>query len=118
MTQKPQIKAYEENFDKLVDCLSMQDTTFIAKLSTHDLLPGNTNSEIGALLTTADKASYFLRTVVKPALDISDTSSFEKLLSLMETCGYAHVKKLARAIKSEMDEATNTEQGMYNHNNV
>ena len=83
------------------------------KLSTHDLLPGNTNNEIETLRTAADKASYFLRTVIKPALDISDTSSFENLLSLMENYSYAHVKKLSCTIKSEMDKTTNTEQDMY-----
>ena len=113
MAQKPQIKAYEKNFDKLVNCLPMQDALFIAALSALNLLPGNINDEIEALRTTAEKALYFLKTVVKPALVINDTSSFERLLSFMESCGYAHVEKLACTIKSEIDETSGTEQGTY-----
>ena len=116
MTQKLQIKAYEKNFDKLVNCLPMQDALFTAALSTLNLLPGNTNNEIEALRTAPEKASYFLKTVVKPALVINDTSSFERLLSFMEHCGFDHVEKLASRIKSEIDETSNTEQGTYSYN--
>ena len=111
ITQKPHIKAYERYFDKLVNCLPMQDTLFIAILSARYLLPGNTNSAIETLSTPADKASYFLSTVVKPALVINDTSSFDSLLSFMECCGFDHLEKLACTIESEIDEAINTEQG-------
>ena len=111
MAQKPQIKAYGRYFDKLVNCLPMQDALFIATLSTRNLLPGNTDNEIKALSTPADKATYFLNTVVKPALVIDDTSSFDSLLSFMECCGFDHLEKLACTIKSEIDETSNIEQG-------
>ena len=50
--------------------------------------------------------------MIKPALDIDDTSSFDNLLSVMEHCGYAYVEKLACEIKSEIDEANEVEEGM------
>ena len=113
MTQ-PQIEVYKKYFDQLVKCLPMDDALFTAALSKHNLLPSNTNNKIEALLTAADKASCFLNIVIKPALDISDTSSFDNLLSIMEHCGFDHVEKLACTIKSDIDETSSTEQGSYN----
>ena len=113
MAQKPQMIAYEKYTEQLVQCLPMDDPTFIAKLSTHNLLPGNTRSKIVALTTAADKASYFLNHVVKCAFDVKDTSSFDHLLYVMEHCGYAHVEKLARKIKSKINKTSNIKQGMY-----
>ena len=82
----------------------MNDPHFLAALFEQQLLPGDTHSKIEAMATPANKASYFLDYVIEPALDINETSDFDKLLSIMQTCGYAHVQKLAITIKSEMDE--------------
>ena len=113
MTQKPQAEAFKKYFDQFVKCLPMDDTHFIAALSKHNLLPSNINNRIEALPTTADKASYLLNNVVKPALDINDTSSFDSLLSIMECCDFDYVVKLACIVKSEIDKTSNIEQGMW-----
>ena len=102
MAEKQPLRTYKEYIEKLVKCLPMDDTLFITKLSTCKLLPGDTNSQLKALPTQVAKASYFLDHVIKPALEIDDTSSFDDLLSAMEHCGYAHVENLAHIIKSEM----------------
>ena len=98
------IRAYRNHLVKLVKCLPMDDPHFLAALFDQWLLPGDTHSEIKAMATPANKASYFLDHVIKPALVVNKTSDFDKLLSIMQTCGYAHVQKLAITIKSEMDE--------------
>ena len=108
-----QVKAYENYVDKLVKCLPMDDALFIVSLSKHQLLPGNTNNKIESLPTQADKSLYFLDHVIKPALDIEDTSSFDKLLSIMEQCGYAHVKTLACKIKSDVNKESNIKTGVH-----
>ena len=108
MTHK---EAYEEYAVKLIKCLPMEDTLFIAKLSEHKLLPGTTKDHIETLPIKAKKASYFLDHVIKPALDIDDTSSFDSLLSIMEHCGYVHVENLACKIRSKIDKVTITESG-------
>ena len=97
------VRAYRGHVKKLVKCLPMDDTHFITELSAEELLPGDTDSKIKAKATQVEKALYFLDHVIKPALDIDDTSGFDNLLSIMETCGYTHVQKLAVTIKSEMD---------------
>ena len=96
------IQAYQNHLEKLVKCLPMDDTYFITKLSAQELLPGNTDSKIKALSTQADKAMYFLSNVIKPALDIAETSNFNQLLSVMEKSGFTHVQKLAVTIKQEV----------------
>ena len=110
MTHKETIGKYSE---ELVKCLPMNDTLFIAKLSTFNLLPGNINDQLQALPTQADKALYLLNHVIKPALAINDTTSFENLLSVMEQCGYDHVKRIACIIKSQMSKGNNMDSGMY-----
>ena len=103
MAQKSHMRVYKKYFKKLVTCLPMDDVLFITGLSTHKLLPGDTEGKLGASTTQAAKASYLLNHVIKPALDIDDTSNFDNLLLVMEQCSYDHVKKLARIIKSEID---------------
>ena len=100
-------------YSYLVKCLPMDDTVFTATLTKHKLLPGNIKSQLTALRTQADRALYFLDHVIKPALDIDDTSSFNKLLSIMEQCGYDHVEKLACKIKSGIGKASDTKPGSY-----
>ena len=99
------IRSYQNHVEKLVKCLPMDDTHFITKLSAQQLLPGDTENKITTLSTQADKASYFLNHVIKPALDINETSSFDKLLCIMQDCGYIHVQKLAVTIKCEIDKS-------------
>lgn len=91
----------------------MDDPFFIAKLSTHKLLPDNTSSQLEALQTQAHKVSYFLNHVIKPSLDVEDNSGFDNLVSVMEQCGYDHVKRIASEIKSETSKANNIESGMF-----
>ena len=112
MAQEPQKEAYEKYAEKLVRCLPMDDTLFIAKLSNHKLLPGDTHDQLKALPTQPAKALYFLNHVIKPALDIDDTSSFDNLLSVLNQCGYTHVKALASKIKSEIIKMSGTELGI------
>ena len=113
MTQMSPLKAYEKYFEKMVNCFPMDDTLFITKLSACKLLPGDTNSQLKASPTQVAKASYFLDHVIKPALNINDTSTFDDLLSVMGHCGYAYVEKLADKIKSDMIKGNDNGPGIH-----
>ena len=106
------LKTYSKYFEKLVKCLPMNDTSFVTKLCQEKLLPGDTQNEIGTLPTPVKKASYFLDNVIKPALEIDDSSNFEELLSVMANCGYNHVQKLSCKITSEIDQQIGHKSGM------
>ena len=99
-----QLKLYEDYVEKLVKCLPLDDTLFIAKLSGNQLLPGDTGNKIETLQTQPEKATYFLCHVIRPALDLDDFSGFKKLLSIMHNCGYDHVQKLSCQIEQDMNE--------------
>ena len=108
MTHK---EAYDNHVEDLVKCLPMDDTLFVTTLSAHLLLPGDTENKIKSLDTQASKASYFLNHVIKPALDIKETASFEKLLFIMEECDYYHVQRLSCRIKSKIYKAKSDASG-------
>ena len=96
----------------MVHCLPMNDARFVAKLCSHQFLPGDTESQLETKTTPAAKAAYFLSHVVKRALDGNDTSSFNNLLSVMEICDYTDLNKLAHEIKSKINKASDIEPGI------
>ena len=98
-----QLTLYERYVDKLVKCLPMDDSHFIANLSAKQLLPGDTENKLKPLHTQSEKASYFLSHVIKPAFDIDDISGFGQLVSIMQTCGYDHVQRLSCQIDEDMN---------------
>ena len=113
LVKKPPLRVYEQYIESLVKGLPMDDILFITKLSTCKLLPGDTNDQLKSLPTQAAKASYFLDHVIKSALEIDDTSSFDNLLSVMEHSGYLHMENLSCKIKSEMNKESDTGPGMF-----
>ena len=96
-------KLYENYYAKLVACLPMDDAFFIANLCGNQLLPGDTDSTLKSKSSRAEKALYFLSQVIKPALDIDDTSDFTKLLTIMKECDYNHVRTLSQKIIDDID---------------
>ena len=95
-------KIFVDYLEKLLK-LPMQDSTFIAKLNTQNLLPGDTGSKIEGQSNSTDKASYFLKNIIEPSVDIDKGDSFNRLLIVMEECGYDHIKHLASEIRSIID---------------
>ena len=95
-------KLYVDYHEKLLK-LPMQDNTFIAKLNTQNLLPGDTGSKIEGETNPSAKASYFLKHIIEPSIGIDEGNSFKRLLSVMEECDYDHIKHLASEIRSKIN---------------
>ena len=81
-------------YSDLVDVLPMNDAGFRAKLFSAGLLSGNLKSQIKSLPTSADKAECFLDDGIN-----NDSTSFQKLVAVMERYSIENVKKLANHIK-------------------
>ena len=96
------MKVYMEYMDKLVKALPMDDITFTTQLAKHGILPHSVAAHIKSLPTQSDKADHFLKNVIKPSLDIDETSEFDNLLTVMTSCGYAHVERVANKMKSDL----------------
>ena len=97
------MKVYGMYMDKLVKVLPMDDITFTTKLAKYKILPDSVAAHIKSLPTQSDKADHFLKNVIKPSLDIDETSEFDNLLAVMESCGYSHIERLANKMKSDLD---------------
>ena len=81
------IKVYFDFYVQLVTTLPMNDTIFMAELTPHFFAVGNLKERVQAETTTHDKAAYFLENAIKHSLDAGDITSFQKLLSIMNS-GY------------------------------
>ena len=91
---------FAEYRDRLVNALPMDDQEFTTKLYSNNMLPGNLLSHIKSLPTESDKAYHFLENVIKTSFNIDGTAEFEKLISVMKTSGYSHMKWLANEMES------------------
>ena len=109
--KEAQKNLYEKYGEKLIKCLPMEDSIFIAKLLKYELLPGDIINVLKTFPTQDAKAYYFLDHVIKPALDTDDTSSFDNLLSVMEHCDITFVEALAHEIKAELNKGSDDEVG-------
>ena len=81
----------------------MDDAVFIAKLFSNDLLPGDLKNQLKLLhRTSADKATFFLDSVIEPSVTSDGGNSFDKLLNVMEDSEYQHVRELAKQIRTSL----------------
>ena len=103
---------FKQFYSNLVETLPMDDTVFIAKLFSNDLLPGDLKNQLKLLhRTSADKAALFLDSVIEPSVTSDGGSSFDKLLSVMEDCKYPHLKELAVQIKASLRKRPDNDRG-------
>ena len=92
---------YQKYIGKLTKSLPMDDSVFLAMLSEHELLPGDTEGKVKKPETQTEKASYFLSHVIKPSLDVDSSVYLDKLLFVMSESGYKHVEEISRNITLE-----------------
>ena len=97
------VKVYKKYMDKLIKALPMNDIRFTTQLAGNGILPPGVASHIEALSTSPDKADHFLNNAIKTSLDIDETAEFNKLITVMEKCGYSHVERMANKMKSDLD---------------
>ena len=98
------MEVYEKNLEKLVKVLPMNDVEFTTQLKSNKILPDSVDAHIKSqsLPTESDKVDYYLKNVIKKSLDIGETEELNNLITVMEKCGYAHVERLAKAMKSDL----------------
>ena len=93
-------EVFKQFYVELVTILPVDDTMFLAKLFSCDLLPGNLMNEIKAERTPADKAMCFLNGKINRDISNGDVRSFNKLLDVMEESRNDSLKVLAMKIKT------------------
>ena len=104
-------KVFQQFYSKLVETLPMDDSVFVAKLFSNDL-PGDLKNQLKLVhRTSADKAVFFLDSVIEPSVTSDGGSSFDKLLHVMEDSEYQHVQELAKQIRSSQQEGPNHDIG-------
>ena len=103
---------YQHYFSKLIRCLPMDDGLFLAMLSEHELLPGDTEGKVKSLATQTEKATYFMSHVIKPSLEVDSRVYLDKLISVMNESGYKHVEELCSKMKSEIANSESSKTSM------
>ena len=97
------MKVYDDNYERLVKILPMDDTLFTAKLTSKSLLPEDIGSKIDSLSTKAEKAKHFLKNVIKPSLDVDDTRDLNNFISIMKNSEYRPLNTVATKMKAELE---------------
>ena len=97
------MKVYGDNYETLVKVLPMNDALFTAKLTSKSLLPEDVGSHIDSLATKADKAKYFLQNVIKPSLDVNDTTDLNNFILIMEESDYRPLNTIAAKMKEKLE---------------
>ena len=95
-------EVFKQFYVELVTMLPVDDTIFIAKLFSCDLLLGNLMNQVMAKETRADKSVCFLNGKINCDISIGDFKSFDKLLSVMEDSGNDSLRGLAKKIKTTL----------------
>lgn len=96
-------EVFKEYYSILVETLPMSDATFVSKLYTCDLLPGDLRNSLNLLhRTSAEKAAIFLDSVIGPSVRSGVGSSFNKLISVMEDSDHQDMKELAKLIRTNL----------------
>ena len=95
-------EVFKQFYVELVTMLPVDDTMFLAKLFSCDLLPGNLMNKVEAERTPADKAMCFLDGKIKHDISNGDDRSFNKLLDIMEESGNDSLKHLAMKVKTAL----------------
>ena len=106
------MRVFQQFYNKLVKTLPMDDAVFIADLFSNGLLPDDLKNQLKLLhRTSANKATFFLDSVIEPSLTSDGGSSFDKLLNVMENSEYEHVKELAKQIRTSLQETSDNDKG-------
>ena len=103
-------EVFQQFYVKLVKKLPMDDSLFTAELFAHGLLPGDLKQQIKAEKTPVDKATYFLDHKISSDVSVDNSTSFNKLLDVMEDSRNDSLKELAKEIKTALkEEPVNTD---------
>jgi len=97
---------FEKYYQALVETLPMKAVSFLAQLEEHSLLPTDIMDTLDSLKASAERASYFLDTIIKPGICDNNNERFNMLLRVMRKSNYDHVRDLAIRIKPELFETS------------
>lgn len=101
---------FSEFNEKLLYSLPMKDVTFLAKLTSLHLFPGDLKAQVKAKSTSAEAADHFLENTIEKDLRSNNNESFMKLLSAMEEFS-SQLRDLASNIKIKIrDDLSSKEQ--------
>ena len=97
-------EVFQQFYVELIKTLPMNDAVFLAQLVAEGLLTGDLKQHIDAQMTSAQKSLIFLDQKIHPDIFVGISTSFNKLLDIMEDSEYISVKALAEKIKTALNE--------------
>ena len=78
----------------------MKDAVFIAELYTNELLSDSLKEKIESMHVSSERATLFLDTEIKRAINVDDGGNFIVLVKVMEDFDDATVKKIGKKIST------------------
>ena len=99
-------EVFKQFYVDLVKTLPMDDAVFVAELFKCGLLPGDLKHQIKAEKTLIDKATCFLDNKISRDISIDNSTSLNKLLTVMEKSDNDTLKDLAKQIRISLEGET------------
>ena len=93
--------------ENLITSLPMKDVTFLAKLNSKGLFPGDLKAQVKSQSTSTEAADYLLDNKIAVDLKNGNDESFMQLLSAMEEFN-PFLKSTAKEIKRKLSEGTSS----------
>ena len=104
------LEVFTQFNEKLITSLPMKDVTFLAKLNSKGLFPGNLKAQVKSQSTSTEAADYLLDNKIAVDLKNDNDESFMQLLSAMEEFN-SFMESTAKEIKGKLSEGTRKNEG-------
>ena len=96
------MKVLQKFYMELITILPMDDTMFLAKMYSRQILNHELKSSIQAISTQEDKAVFFLDHVIAPSVSMDHNEHLDALLNCMEEVEDLAVTTLAQRIRKDL----------------
>ena len=110
----PSLEVLKQFNESLITSLSMKDVTFLAKLNSKGLFPGDLKAKVKSQSTSTEAADYLLDNKIMVDLKNGDDESFMLLLSAMEEFNPS-LESIAKEIKAKLISYATNEKDQSSH---
>ena len=106
----PSLEVFKQFNENLITSLPMKDVTFLAKLNSKGLFPGDLKAQVKSQSTSTEAADYLLDNKIAVDLKNGNDESFMKLLLAMEEFNISMATEIKKKLNEEVSPTRTSEE--------